>query len=37
MVLKFGHFRKEIRNTWEVLKYVVEKDGEDQLDQLCEK
>jgi len=25
MVLKFGHFSKEIRNTWEVLKCVMEK------------
>jgi hypothetical protein len=37
MVLKLGHFRKQIRNTWKVLKCGVLTDGEDQLDRLCKK
>jgi hypothetical protein len=36
MVLKLGQFGKEVRNTGEVLKCVLEKDGEDQLDGSCE-
>ena len=29
MVLKLGRFGQQIRNTWKVLKCVLEKDGED--------
>jgi len=31
MVLKFRHFRKLIRHTWDVSKWMLEKDGDDQL------
>jgi len=34
MVLKFGRFGQQIRNTWKVLKCGA---GEDQLDRSCEK
>jgi hypothetical protein len=36
-VLKRGHFGKSIRNSCEVLKCGVEKDGEDNLERSCEK
>jgi hypothetical protein len=35
MVLKLGHFEKQIRNSWEVFKVVMEKDGEGQVDRSC--
>jgi len=31
MVLKLGHFGKEITNTWKILKCGVRRDGEDNL------
>jgi hypothetical protein len=37
MALKLGYFGKYIRYTLEVRNVVLEKDGEDQLDQPCEK
>jgi hypothetical protein len=37
MVLKLGHFRKQIRNTQNFLEMVLEKDRKDQSDQMCEK
>jgi hypothetical protein len=36
MVLKLGHFAKQIRNTGNVSKCVLKKDGEDRLDRSCE-
>ena len=36
MVLELGHFEKQIRNTWKVLKCAKE-DGEYQLDFSCHK
>ena len=37
MVLKLGRFRQQIRKTPKVSNVELEKDGEDQLDQSCEK
>ena len=37
MVMKLGHFGKQMSNTWKVFKVVLEKDGEDQLERSCEK
>jgi len=37
MVLKHEHFGSLIRNTWNVRNVMLERDGEDQLDRLCEK
>jgi hypothetical protein len=35
MVVRLGHFGKQIRNTWEVLKCGAGKDREDYLDGSC--
>jgi len=37
MVMKIVLFGKWIRNNWEVLNVTLEKNGEDQVDRLCEK
>jgi hypothetical protein len=37
MVLKIVHFVKWMENTWEVLNVALEKNGEDQVEGLCEK
>ena len=35
MVLKLGHFGKQIRHNCEVLNMVLEKDGEEELVRIC--